>query len=91
MSLKKLRENERQKKEENKEWEMTETQWGLGYWTVLLGPLGARLFGRCSVGGNCSVIGGGLNHSQQRVFLIQKKHFFKHKINIFFKNKKKHL
>jgi len=33
----------------------------LGYWDVVLGTSGARLFGHCSVGGHCSVIlGGGL-------------------------------
>jgi len=36
-------ERETRKKDENKEWEKTETQWGLGDWTVLLGPLGVIL------------------------------------------------
>jgi len=52
------RKRETRNKQENKEWENTENQWGLSYWTVLLGPLGtarkegtARLFAGAGGGG----------------------------------------
>jgi len=57
------RERETRRKEESKEWDKTENQWGVGYWDVLSGPLGgARLLRYCSV------IWGGHNICESNIF-----------------------